>query len=44
VRKDDLPVYIRTPRGGDAAAACGQLAARSGPAGLFELGFTRQVS
>ncbi len=29
VRRDDLPVYIRTPRGDDAAAACGQLAARA---------------
>ena len=46
VRRDDLPVYIRTPRGDDAAAACGQLAARSGetPMGLFDLRFTRQVS
>ena len=46
VRRDDLPVYIRTPRGDDAAAACGQLAARSGgtPAQLFDLRFTRQVS
>ena len=30
VRRADLPVYIRTPRGDDAAAACGQLAARPG--------------
>ncbi len=46
VRRADLPVYIRTPRGDDAAAACGQLAARSGePAtGIFNLRFTRQVS
>jgi 23S rRNA (adenine2503-C2)-methyltransferase len=46
VRREDLPVYIRTPRGDDAAAACGQLAARSGesPAGFFDLRFTRQVS
>jgi 23S rRNA (adenine2503-C2)-methyltransferase len=29
VRRADLPVYIRTPRGDDQAAACGQLAARS---------------
>lgn len=29
VRRDDLPVYIRTPRGDDASAACGQLAARA---------------
>ena len=28
VRRADIPVYIRTPRGSDAAAACGQLAAR----------------
>jgi 23S rRNA (adenine2503-C2)-methyltransferase len=46
VRRADLPVYVRTPRGDDAAAACGQLAARSGdrPAGLLNLGCTRQVS
>jgi len=46
VRKADLPVYIRTPRGDDAAAACGQLAARSGAASghLFDLRFKRQVS
>jgi 23S rRNA (adenine2503-C2)-methyltransferase len=30
VRRADLPVYIRTPRGDDSAAACGQLAARTG--------------
>jgi 23S rRNA (adenine2503-C2)-methyltransferase len=29
VRGDDLPVYIRNSRGSDAAAACGQLAARA---------------
>jgi 23S rRNA (adenine2503-C2)-methyltransferase len=29
VRRDDLPTYIRTSRGNDAAAACGQLAARA---------------
>jgi 23S rRNA (adenine2503-C2)-methyltransferase len=46
VRKPDLPVYIRTPRGDDAAAACGQLAARAGqsPTRLFDLSSTRQVS
>jgi 23S rRNA (adenine2503-C2)-methyltransferase len=46
VRRADLPVYIRTPRGDDAAAACGQLAARSGetPAQLFDLRSTRRVS
>jgi 23S rRNA (adenine2503-C2)-methyltransferase len=30
VRLADIPVYIRTSRGSDAAAACGQLAARAG--------------
>jgi len=30
VRRPDLPVYIRTPRGDDRAAACGQLAGRRG--------------
>jgi len=46
VRRADLPVYIRTPRGDDAAAACGQLAARSDvtPAGLFDLRVARRVS
>ncbi|HEX7508054.1 MAG TPA: 23S rRNA (adenine(2503)-C(2))-methyltransferase RlmN [Polyangia bacterium] len=46
VRRPDLPVYIRTPRGDDAAMACGQLAARKAenPAGLFELKVTRHVS
>jgi len=46
VRKADLPVYIRIPRGDDTAAACGQLAARSGetPAGLFDLRIARRVS
>jgi 23S rRNA (adenine2503-C2)-methyltransferase len=46
VRRADLPVYVRTPRGDDAAAACGQLAARLGerPAGLLSLGCTRWVS
>jgi 23S rRNA (adenine2503-C2)-methyltransferase len=29
VRLADIPVYIRTSRGSDAAAACGQLAARA---------------
>jgi len=29
VRKADLPVYVRTPRGADEAAACGQLAAQA---------------
>ena len=28
VRASSLPVYIRTPRGDDIDAACGQLAAR----------------
>jgi 23S rRNA (adenine2503-C2)-methyltransferase len=32
VRKSGLPVYIRTPRGDDIDAACGQLAARPLPA------------
>jgi 23S rRNA (adenine2503-C2)-methyltransferase len=32
VRRPDLPVYIRTPRGDDTAAACGQLAARTSEA------------
>ena len=31
VRAGGLPVYIRTPRGDDIDAACGQLAARPGP-------------
>jgi 23S rRNA (adenine2503-C2)-methyltransferase len=46
VRRADLPVYIRTPRGDDQAAACGQLAARSGTTlgGLFDLGIRRHVS
>jgi 23S rRNA (adenine2503-C2)-methyltransferase len=46
VRRADLPVYIRTPRGDDAAAACGQLAARLGepPAGFFDLRITGHVS
>jgi 23S rRNA (adenine2503-C2)-methyltransferase len=46
VRKPDLPVYIRTPRGDDAAAACGQLAARTraAPAGCFDLKVTGCVS
>lgn len=46
VRRSGLPVYIRTPRGDDAAAACGQLAARSNETSgrLFDLRFTRQVS
>jgi 23S rRNA (adenine2503-C2)-methyltransferase len=46
VRRPDLPVYIRTPRGDDAAAACGQLAARIGEArpGFFELKVSRRVS
>jgi adenine C2-methylase RlmN of 23S rRNA A2503 and tRNA A37 len=41
-----LPVYIRTPRGDDAAAACGQLAARPGEGmtGFFALAKSRQVS
>jgi len=46
VRRPDLPVYIRTPRGDDAAAACGQLAAgiRESSAGFFDLKVTRRVS
>jgi len=46
VRRADLPVYIRTPRGDDTAAACGQLAARAGesPTGFFDLRMTRRVS
>ncbi|MGD0835237.1 MAG: 23S rRNA (adenine(2503)-C(2))-methyltransferase RlmN [Polyangia bacterium] len=46
VRRDDLPVYIRTPRGDDAAAACGQLAALgSASAGrLLDLKLISQVS
>jgi 23S rRNA (adenine2503-C2)-methyltransferase len=46
VRRPDLPVYIRTPRGDDAAMACGQLAARAGEgaSGFFELKATRHVS
>jgi 23S rRNA (adenine2503-C2)-methyltransferase len=46
VRRADLPVYIRTPRGDDTAAACGQLAARSrdASASLFDLKATRHVS
>jgi 23S rRNA (adenine2503-C2)-methyltransferase len=31
VRRSGLPVYIRTPRGDDIDAACGQLAARPAP-------------
>lgn len=46
VRRPDLPVYIRTPRGDDTSAACGQLAARvgEGAAGFFNLKATRRVS
>jgi 23S rRNA (adenine2503-C2)-methyltransferase len=46
VRRPDLPVYIRTPRGDDAAAACGQLAARATEprSGYFDLTVTRHVS
>jgi 23S rRNA (adenine2503-C2)-methyltransferase len=46
VRRPDLPVYIRTPRGDDAAAACGQLAARAetNRNGIFDLKVTRRVS
>jgi 23S rRNA (adenine2503-C2)-methyltransferase len=46
VRRPDLPVYIRTPRGDDAAAACGQLAARAGDTtmGFFDRRMTRHVS
>jgi len=46
VRRADLPVYIRTPRGDDTAAACGQLAARSGEPsrGFVDLKITRRVS
>ena len=41
-----VPVYIRTPRGDDIDAACGQLAARKGEgsAGFFNLKATRRVS
>jgi 23S rRNA (adenine2503-C2)-methyltransferase len=39
VRRADLPVYIRTPRGDDTAAACGQLAAQGS---LAQLGFPKQ--
>jgi 23S rRNA (adenine2503-C2)-methyltransferase len=46
VRRPDLPVYIRTPRGDDAAMACGQLAARTSVCapGFFELKVSRRVS
>ena len=46
VRRPDLPVYIRTPRGDDTSAACGQLAARvgEGATGFFNLKATRHVS
>jgi 23S rRNA (adenine2503-C2)-methyltransferase len=48
VRRAGLPVYIRTPRGDDTAAACGQLAGRTGerPTGFFDLKLkaTRRVS
>jgi len=50
VRRPDLPTYIRTPRGDDAAMACGQLAARASEgasglaSGFFELKATRRVS
>ena len=46
VRRADLPVYIRTPRGDDTASACGQLAARGHvtSASLFDLRMTRHVS
>ncbi len=46
VRRPDLPVYIRTPRGDDTAAACGQLAARAGDTatGFFDLRMGRHVS
>jgi 23S rRNA (adenine2503-C2)-methyltransferase len=46
VRRADLPVYIRTPRGDDASAACGQLAARNSEtaAGFFNRKVTRRVS
>jgi len=46
VRRADLPVYIRTPRGDDQAAACGQLAARADetPPRLINLRSTRHVS
>jgi 23S rRNA (adenine2503-C2)-methyltransferase len=42
VRRDDLPVYIRTPRGDDTAAACGQLAARSDDTSI--VGFVRKAT
>jgi 23S rRNA (adenine2503-C2)-methyltransferase len=46
VRRADLPVYIRTPRGDDTAAACGQLAARTRqvPIDFFDLKVRRRVS
>jgi 23S rRNA (adenine2503-C2)-methyltransferase len=46
VRRADLPVYIRAPRGDDTAAACGQLAGRLGetPASFFNLRMTGHVS
>lgn len=46
VRRPDLPVYIRTPRGDDSAAACGQLAARTSGEGigLVALGLAGHVS
>jgi 23S rRNA (adenine2503-C2)-methyltransferase len=46
VRRADMPVYIRTPRGDDTAAACGQLAARTGETSArhFDLRITRHVS
>ncbi|MBN2574719.1 MAG: 23S rRNA (adenine(2503)-C(2))-methyltransferase RlmN [Deltaproteobacteria bacterium] len=39
VRRPDLPVYVRTPRGDDSAAACGQLAARIDEAGPERVAF-----
>jgi 23S rRNA (adenine2503-C2)-methyltransferase len=46
VRRADLPVYIRAPRGDDTAAACGQLAGRPGEtsAGFFDRRITGHVS
>ena len=46
VRRPDLPVYIRTPRGDDMAAACGQLAVQGGkgPLPLVDLKSQRRVS
>jgi 23S rRNA (adenine2503-C2)-methyltransferase len=36
-KRQGLPTYLRTPRGDDIDAACGQLAARNQPGGLVQL-------